>query len=587
MCVRCRFFLLIASPCSGRGPVPEPPVPIMALSSSLSRSFVTLRGALVAAGLFAILAPTALTGQAMTHAEHGGVVDPQAVREGAPPLLTELGDFHWGVTTSNPLAQAYFDQGVRLVFGFAHGVAVASFEEARRLDPGCAMCAWGEAWSLAPYINSPGISNPQERRAWEAVQAAQSLLRPDSPPVERALIEAMQVRFRENPEGGRTRQDSLFALAMVEVEARFPNDLQVRTLGAEAWMILSPWNFWDDEGAPRPGTDRILESLEFVLGVELGHPGACHLYIHAVEASRDPGRAAPCATKLETAIPGVSHIPHMPAHVFMRIGRYGDAVRGNQRAWHADQRAASGATVAVYASHNLHMLAFAASFDGQQAVAIQAARDLARIAPGSAFYLPVTWARFGRWAELLETPVPDVPVFQQGIWHFGRGLAAARAGSGTHGTADAELAALRQIRANTAETARFRRHPQVDLLRIAEGILEGELLAARGDHAGAIRALETARALEAGLPYDEPEPWFIPVAHVLGAVLIEAGRPSDAERVYRESLTVHPENGWALKGLADAIRAQAGGREAEIADLERRLEGVWVRSDTWLPGSRF
>lgn len=552
-----------------------------------------LTAASLALGL--LTAASAASAQAMNHAEHGGQAG-AAVRPGAPALLTELGTFHWPITTINALAQAYFDQGVRLVFGFAHTDAVANFAEARRLDPTCAMCAWGEAWSLAPYINSPGISNAQERAAWEAVTAAQALVAASTPAAERALIEAMQVRFRAQPEGGRAREDSLFAVAMTEVEARFPDDLQIRTLGAEAWMVLSPWNFWDDEGAPRPGTDRILNSLESVLERDLGHPGACHLYIHAVEASRDPGRAAPCATLLETAIPGVSHIPHMPAHVFMRIGRYGDAVRGNLRAWHSDQRASSGATVAVYPSHNLHMLAFAASFDGQGAVAIQAARDLARIAPGSAFYLPMTWARFGRWAELLETPVPDVPAFQQGVWHFGRGLAAVRSSATIDGPpeasrfsqAEAELNALRTIRGSIPATARFRRHAHQALLGMAEGVLAGEIHAAQGGFDAAVEALEGALALEAGLAYDEPEPWFIPVSHVLGAVLLEAGRPADAEAVYARSLVTHPENGWALKGLIDAIRAQGDAtREGELLALESRLEAAWVRSDTWLHGSRF
>jgi len=540
-------------------------------------------GAALALTLGLLATPTGAVAQAMSHGDHGAA--PAAAQSEALPLLPELGTFHWPVATGVSMAQAYFDQGVRLVFGFAHRDAVPNFAEARRLDPSCAMCAWGEAWALAPYINSPGISNAQERLGWEAITAAASLLTPESPAVERALIEAMQVRFRENPEGGRAREDSLYAQAMVDVEARFPRDLQVRMLGAEAWMVLSPWNFWDEEGAPRPGTDRLLASLEAVLTADLGHPGACHLYIHAVEASRDPGRAAPCASLLETAIPGVSHIPHMPAHVFMRIGRYGDAVRGNLRAWHADQRAASGQTVAVYPSHNLHMLAFAASFDGQGAVAIQASRDLARIAPGSAFYLPMTWARFGRWAELLETPIPEAPAFQQGIWHFGQGLAAVRTGDG--GAGAVSLAALRALRSEAAPTARFRGHTHRDLLGIAEGILAGEFHAAAGDFAQAIAALEAALALEAGLAYDEPEPWFIPVSHVLGAVLLEAGRPSEAEAIYLNSLRVHPENGWALKGLVEALRAQGNARAAEVPAMEARLEAVWVRSDTWLPGSRF
>ncbi len=543
------------------------------------------RGALLLPAALLAVAVLAAPGEAQSAPDTTTTLEPTGL-----PLYENLGPLTRPITTSSPLAQAYFDQGVALTYGFAHGEGVRSFREARAHDPSCASCAWGEAWALGSHIN--GRMRPNAIPAADAaISRALELAEAGDPalsPVEEALIRALRVRYAPTAEaeqaaGGRAALDSAYVRAMEEVAARFPDDLEVLTLLGEAHMVLRPWSYWAPDGSPEPGVERALEVLEHALSIDLAHPGACHLYIHLVEASPAPERAAPCAELLEDGIPGVSHIPHMPSHVFMRIGRYGDAVRGNQRAWVADQRAAHGGAPGVYTSHNLHMLTFAASFDGQAAVAIQAARDLAGVAAGSSFYLPLAFVRFGRWDEILELPVDEGNPFRAGVHHFAQGLARLRTDDPEQ--ARSELATLDARRDELPGNARFRGHLQRDLLGIARGILAGEILAAGGELDAAVEAMNEALALELALAYDEPEPWTIPVRHFLGAILLEGERPAAAEEAYRGSLEVHPENGWALTGLALALRAQ--GRSAEADEAEAAALEAFRRADTWVPASRF
>jgi tetratricopeptide (TPR) repeat protein len=537
-------------------------------------------GASCSALCILLLGPGAVLGQ---HADHGPAGEASGDEEALRvPLYENLGTLARTVTTSSPEAQAYFNQGLRLAYGFGHGEAVRSFREAQRLDPDCASCYWGEAWALGPNINM-GMPASAVPGAWAASRRALELANGASE-VERALIQALAVRYQE--EGGpseRAALDSAYVEAMEEVADRFPRDLEVLTLLGEAHMVLRPWNYWTPEGEPQPGVERAAEILERALAIDLGHPGACHLYIHLVEASPSPERAEGCADLLADGIPGVSHIPHMPSHIFMRIGRYGDAVRGNQRAWIADQRAAWDGAPGVYPTHNLHMLLFAASFDGQSAVGIQAARDLARLSAGASFYVPAILTRFGRWDEVLALPMDEASDFRAGIHHFARGMARLRTGDDLR--ARVELRALEGLRERLPQNARFRGHLQATLLGMAEGILAGEILASEGRFDEAVRALEAAVELEAGLSYDEPEPWPIPVRQHLGAVLLEAGRPGDAEAVYRRALEVHPAHGWSLHGLATALRAQD--RLGEAARVTADFEEAWQRADVWITGSRF
>lgn len=522
---------------------------------------------------------------AAAFAQHGDGNHAAGTNGDTVPLYDGLGTLTRTVTTGVPAAQAYFDQGLRLTYGFGHGEAVRSFREAIRRDPECAMCWWGVAWARGPYLNA-GRDSASIVEAYAAIVEARRLAqrRDAASDVERALIDAMAVRYEAVPDMDRQAPlDSAYADAMRDVVRRFPHDLDVATLYGEALMVLRPWDHWTRDGRPQPGTEDVLAILESVLGRDIRHPGACHLYIHAVEASPQPQRAEACAELLGDAIPLASHVPHMPSHIWMRIGRYGDGVRANQRAWHADQMAVHGRGVPIYPTHNLHMLLFAASMDGQSAVAWQAARDLGRISQPSAFYESLVLARFGRWDDVLDLRDAPDNAFRRGIWRHARGLAHLR--NGAADSARLQLDSLDALIATTPDSLRFRGHRQTDLLGIARGILAGEVHAASGRYDEAVRVLEAALPLEDSLEYDEPEPWITPVRHVLGAVLLEAGRPADAERVHRAALADHRENGWSLFGLEQALRAQ--GRSAEADEVLARFERAWARSDTWLTSSRF
>lgn len=500
-------------------------------------------------------------------------------------LYDGLGDQSRTITTNVPLAQRYFDQGLRLTYGFGHGEAVRSFRAALAADPACAMCAWGAAWALGPYINE-GRDSAKVAQAYVAIRQAQDLARPagSTTEIERALIDAMSTRYEEVPSEARAPAlDSAYANAMRDVVRRFPYDLDAATLFGESLMVLRPWDQWTRDGRPQPGTDEVLAVLESVLGRDIGHPGACHLYVHAVEASPAPERAQPCAELLGSAIPAASHVPHMPSHIWMRIGRYGDGVRANQNAWMADQKAVRGRGVQIYPTHNLHMLLYAASFDGQSAVAWQAARDLGRIAPPAVFWEPLVLVRFGRWDDILDLDAaPEIP-FARGLYLHARGLAHVR--KQQLDSARIQLDRVDAIRAALPDSMEYRGHRQSDLLGIARAILAGELAAAEGRPEEAVAVLRAALPVEDGLEYDEPEPWILPVRQVLGAILLDAGRPAEAETAFREELRDHRENGWSLFGLAQALRAQ--GRDADADAVEARFERAWSRSDVWLFAPRF
>jgi tetratricopeptide (TPR) repeat protein len=541
--------------------------------------FVGAAGALI---LCVLLAPTPAVAQ---HAEHGGNSGANALPAGTIPLFDNLGTVSRTVVTRSPLAQRYFNQALALTWSFGMPEARQSFEAAIAADSTCALCHWGLAWSLGPYVNGT-MDSIGGVRAYSAIQAAQrhaARQRSALPPADRALIEALAVRYTPVPQRAeRARLDTAYAAAMRDVARRFPADLDVATLHGEALMVLRPWNYWTRVGEPQPGVEELLAVLEGVLDRNLEHAGACHLYIHAVEASPRAARAAPCADRLRDAIPGASHMRHMPSHIYMRIGRYGDGVRANQLAWQVDQQAAFGGATAIYPTHNLHMLLFAAAYDGQSAVAIQAARDLARLSATSAFYPALVLARFGRWDELLELAEPAAP-FQRGVLLSTQGLAHLRKGNAD--SARGALAGLDSIVDATPETLRFRGHRQRDLLGIGRAILAAELDLSAGRHDAAIATLRAALLLEDELSYDEPEPWILPIRQVLGAVLLDAGRAAEAETAYREELDIHPENGWSLFGLAQALRAQ--GRAAEADAVQARFDTAWQRADVWIRSSRY
>jgi tetratricopeptide (TPR) repeat protein len=516
------------------------------------------------------------------------------------PRLPGLGDHHHSVTTDVPLAQEFFDQGLMLALGFNHAEAERSFRQAAALDPGCAMCWWGVALVLGPNINA-AMSEEAVFPAWQALRRALAL-RDGASERERAYLDALAKRYRPEPVADRAPLDEAYAAAMGEVARRYPDDLDAAVLYAEALMDTTPWSYWREDGEPKAVTTKILAALDGVLARDPAHAGANHLYIHAVEAGR-PERGVGAAERLEGRVPGAGHLEHMPSHIYIRVGRYHDAVTANQRAVRADrayvtQCHAQGVYPLAYVPHNHHFLWAAASLAGESDVAIDAAYQVAahtavdKLREPGLGTLQHYWAtplyglvRFGRWEAILEEPEPAADLlYPQGVWHYARGMAFAR--TGRREEAAAELAEVTRIAADEAleSVTIWDLNTTRALMEIAREVLGGELAAARGDGEEAIRRLERGVALEDALNYDEPPPWHLPVRQVLGAVLLEAGRPGPAELVYRQDLARFPENGWSLFGLARSLDVQ--GKAEEAAEARARFERAWRWADVELTGSR-
>lgn len=491
-----------------------------------------------------------------------------------------LGPFSRPITTSSPEAQRYFDQGVQLLYAFTPVNAARSFREAWKLDPDCAMCYFGEAWAWGSYLNGP-MTAPDAPRAHAAIRKAVELSRNHATAVERALIEAMAIRYEPEHDRDRRRAlDEQYAEAINDVYRRFPNDLEAGFLAGESLMLLQPRRGEKDINDPE--VKEVHRVLESVLAQDITHPGACHLYIHATEPTQEPGKAEACAEHLGQSIPGASHIQHMPSHTFNRVGRWGESVRGNTDAWHSDLKAEHGEGFAIYPSHNLHMLLFAASNDGQGAVAIQAGRNYADLMDGANFYEALTMVRFGRFEEIIELRDPPEGTVFRGLWDFGKGYAHLR--TGDEGTARWYLHRVRKAAADNPED-QFRGHTAEQLLGVVGAILEGEILRANGDLDGAIAVLRAGGEVEDGLRYDEPEPLPFSIYHWLGDALHEAGRYAEAENAFRHELYKHPHNGWSLYGLERALRAQ--GKTAAAAEVNAEFREAWARSDTYLRGPIF
>lgn len=514
------------------------------------------------------------------------------------PLFNNLGDHKQSITTTSMDAQRYFDQGLTLGFAFNHAEAERSFRYATVLDPQCAMCWWGVAFVLGPNVNAP-MGPAAATPAWEAVQKAQALATKVTPR-ERAYIAAIAQRYAEEPPANRAALDTAFANAMREVARQYPDDLDASALLAEALMDTTPWNYYDNNSKPlRPETAEIITTLESVLRRDPKHAWAIHLYIHATEASDNPARAESYADTLVSLVPGAGHLVHMPAHTYMRIGRYHDAVLANEQATAADnsyisQCHAQGSYPASYVPHNHHFLYSAASMAGNSADALKGAAgtDTATAHKmGSStsvrhFAVQPMFAsvRFGKWQEILDTEAPPEGMdYHAGIWHYARGRAFV--GTGKLDSAEAELAVLKKIAGKEEFTKGVgTTNTAADVLNIAVGVLAGEVETKRGKTAEAIAHLERGVELEDAMPYREPADWLYPVRHSLGAVLLSTGQALKAEVVYREDLRRNPENGWALYGLMQALDTQ--GKKAESAEVKERFDKAWAHADITLTASR-
>ena len=508
-----------------------------------------------------------------------------------PPLYEDLGTYRRDVTTVSPAARSYFDQALKLYYGFNHAAAIRSFEHAARLDPSFAMAYWGEALAWGPHINNPVMDEAASRAAHTAIQRA-TALQAGASATERSLIAALARRYAWPAPADRRELDDAYAEAMRAAWRAHPDDIDAGALFAEALMDLRPWDLWTPDGAPRPETPEVLATLETVLERAPNHPGANHFYIHAVEASPDPGRAVAAADRLRDLVPAAGHLVHMPAHIYIRVGRYADASEANRRAIAADLRYVAGAGrkgfYNIYRAHNYHFLAYSAMFEGRRSEAMQAARDMLEEIPLEAvrempdlldgfLAVPVhVMVRFGLWEELLAEPKPPADLkVTTASWHYGRTVALAAVGRVDE--AARSLAELERAYANVPESAYIGNNTARVVLEVALPMAEGELEYRRGNVDRAFELLREAVRRDDTLKYDEPWGWMQPVRHALGALLLEQGRVAEAEAVYREDLRAHPDNGWALLGLAECLRKRNAAAEATA--VEARLAAAWARSD--------
>lgn len=504
-------------------------------------------------------------------------------------LVRGLDTHAFPITTATPEAQAWFNQGLALMYGFNHGEAIRSFQEAAALDPGAAMPWWGIAYCNGMNINMAEVSEAQWKAGRQAAERAVALLDNETE-LERALVHAVQKRTAWPPPEAQTPYDEAFAAAMEKIYQRFGDHPDVAVQFAESLMNLQPWDYWTPERTPKGRNPEIVAALERAMKNDPTHPQAAHLYIHATEAGPNPEKAEAAADMLVHRVPAAGHLVHMPAHTYARVGRYADAATVNELAVAADDEFFKVGTdpgaYYVYHAHNLHFLAFASMMEARYESALAAARRLETAVPDAALddfafliegIIPTTYhvmIRFGKWEEILREKAPPAKrPMMLANHYYARGIALSALGRTEQ--ARRELARFDDQVKHVPEDWWVFSNKAHDVLPIGRLMLEGELAYREGRLGEAWAALEKGIEAEDRLVYDEPPGWMIPVRHALGALLMEAGQYARAEKLYREDQKAHPGNGWSLLGLQLALQKQ--GRAEEAAALTPQIEKAWKR----------
>lgn len=528
--------------------------------------------------------------------------EPSLAQRAGAPLFDGMGDFHMPITTADPDAQRYFDQGMVLAFGFNHAESIRSFRAAQTLDPRCAMCFWGEALATGPNINvtSNGkavMSSDERVAARNAIDRALKLVDGVSDQ-ERDWIVALDKRYDGRDDTPRDPLDRAWAEALSGMAADYPEDTTVAAIYAEALMNTMPWNYWGPSGEAKPDTLAVIASLESVLAMDPNHPLALHLYIHALEASSKPQKAEAAADRLSNLVPGSGHLVHMPSHIYFRVGRYQDSALANIRAAEVDeayiaQCNAQGFYPALYYPHNIHFLWASATMQGQSGLSLESARRVVanvRIEqveqfPTIQFFRTVpmlSLVRFARWEEILAEPEPHGAfAFARAIWHYGRGVAFAA--TGREKLAIAELGAIKKLEPEVSEIFMGNSYPARALLDIAKALLFGEIAYRNEAFEKAVAYFSEAVALQDMLPYQEPPFWYYPTRQSLGAALLASGRVEEARKVFERDLEQYPMNGWSLFGLTRALRLL--GDEAGADRALYRFKQIWQFADVTLETS--
>jgi len=508
-------------------------------------------------------------------------------------MMSGLGNLHHPVTTTNPEAQKYFNQGLALIYAFNHEEAARSFKRATAIDPKLAMAWWGYALAVGPNYNESTIDPARMKAAVEAMQKAQSLMATASE-IERAYIGALTKRFTldANPEVKKLGNE--YSAAMRDVYRQFPDDLNAATLYADSLMNVQPWQLWARDGQPLGNTEEIVRILENVLRRDPNHIGANHLYIHAVEASRHPERGIPSAERLGKLAPAAGHLVHMPGHIYIRTGDYAKAAKVNIDAAAVDRAyikatGANGMYPAMYFSHNLHFQVENFNRTGQYSEARRAARELqenvqqhVKAMPMVEGFLPYPMfvlLRYAKWDEMLKLPEPDKSQqITSTVWHYARGLALAASGKVVEARREHQL--FRERVKNLPGETPFGLNPAKDVLAIAQLVLEARIAWAEGNQTAAIESLRQAVTAQDSLNYDEPPGWYYPVRESLGAALLLNGNASAAETIFREDLLYNPRNGRSLFGLLESLKAQ--GKQDAVRWVEAEFKAAWKDAEVAL-----
>lgn len=525
------------------------------------------------------------------------------IQRGGAPLLSGLGTHDHKISTEIPGAQRYFNQGLVLSFAFNHAESIRSFKAAQKLDPSCAMCYWGEALSRGPNINvtSDGkvvMSDNDRLEAFKAIERAKELMS-SSTLKEQDYIIALSSRYNGQVGTDRSVLDRKYAQSMEELSKKYPDDMDASSLFAESLMNTMPWNYWAEDGNPKPDTVKVINSLEDVLEKAPDHPLAIHLYIHAVEASSSPERAEAAADRLGDLVPGAGHLVHMPAHIYWRVGRYHDASEANIRAAQVDEEYiaqcnAQGFYPALYYPHNIHFLWAASTMEGRSGLSIESALKVAKyVGPEQIKQFPVveffhtvpllSYVRFGKWKEILSYSAPEQDFkYSTGIYHYARGIAFSSLGKNEE--ALKELSYIKPL-IDTPEIKNLVKsgQPSAKLLEIADNLLLGQIEFKNGNYEASIISLKKAVSLQDDLPYTEPPFWYYPTRQSLGRVLTEAGKFAEAEAVFRKDLEDYPRNGWSMFGLFKVLEIQ--GKTKEAKKYKDKFDVIWQLSDIKLESS--
>lgn len=517
----------------------------------------------------------------------------------AVPLFDGLGTYTRPVATSKPDAQKYFDQGLMFMFAFNHDEAIRAFRRASEIDPDCAMAYWGMSLAGGVNYNNPSFPPEKAKQAYEAVQKAKEKSKSESG-ANRALIEALSHRYADPLPKEPKALEAAYSAAMKAAWEQFPKDADIGSLYAESLMNLRPWELWTADGKPAPETPEIVRALEAVRKFAPDHPLANHLYIHAMEASPEPGKADDAADRLRGNHPALGHLLHMPSHIDLRRGRWQEAVESNRLAIAADTAyqkvVPEQGFYRMYMAHNHHMLTFAAMMQGRSELALKTIREMGAGVPKEWLAVKENAAvvdgylamplevlkRFGRWDDIFKAPEPpEVFPVARAMRHHTRGVA--YAAKGKVAEARAEQKAFLEAAAKVPADARFGNNATADLFAVGADMLEGEILMREGKTKAGLDALKTAVAKEDKLRYSEPPDWFVPCRHALGAFLLRDGQAAAAEAAYREDLSRWPDNGWSLHGLAASLEAQ--GKKEAAAKVKERFAEVWKHADVKIPSS--